>query len=285
MKDKYTKVLLVLPALVLLIGLAVYPLIFAVRSSFFEWNYGEAVRFIGLENYLTVFTDDFVLNSLKNTGIYVAVAVFFEFVIGLALAIFTNQRLGRFRPGIRTALTIPMLVSPIVVGILWRMIYNPHYGLFNWVMGTPDFAPTGNTTFSIYFVAFADIWQWTPFMYIIFLAALQSVPKEITEAASVDGANYWQNLIHITLPSISYAMVIAATLRFMDATKALDLIYTLTMGGPGISTETIGYHIFRKAFNDFNIGFATAYAVVFAIFLGLVITNFLKWLNRRFKIV
>lgn len=285
MKEKYLKALLVLPALILFVGIGIYPLIFALRSSLYMWNYGAVSKFVGLGNYLELFKSDFFYNSLKNTSIYVVVAVSFEFIIGLVLALFTNHKLGKFRSTIRTAITIPMLVSPVVVGILWRMIYNPHYGLFNWVMGTQGFAPTGSIIYSIFFVALADIWQWTPFMYIIFLAALQSVPKDITEAASVDGANYWQNLFHITLPSISYAMIIAFILRFMDTTKALDIIYTLTMGGPGISTETIGYFIFRKAFNDFNIGFATAYAVLFAIILGVIITTFLKWLNRRFNVV
>jgi ABC-type sugar transport system permease subunit len=122
-------------------------------------------------------------------------------------------------------------------------------------------------------------------MYVIILAALQSIPPEILEAGEIDGTTGWQKFFYITLPSISYAIVIALTLRFMDATKALDLIYTLTYGGPGGGTETIGFLIFRTAFNDLNIGSATSFAIIFTVVMGILITRFLGWLNRRFEIV
>jgi multiple sugar transport system permease protein len=219
-----------------------------------------------------------------NTAIYVAIAVSAELVLGLALALLMNREIRGFSKPVRAALTIPMFIAPIVVGIVWRMIYNPQYGLFNWILGTRDFAPTGGDH-ALYFVILADIWQWTPFMYIILLAALQSVSRELIEAALIDGAGAWQRLYRIVLPSISSALVIAFTLRFMEATKALDIIYTLTFGGPGSDTETVGFMIFRLAFNDVRIGTATAFAWLYAIAIGIVLSFFMSWMNRRFEIV
>ena len=285
MKDKYLKWIILAPALIIIISLVIYPLIYALRASFFLYRYGKPVEFVGFNNYLELFRNKLFYNSLKNTGIYVALAVSIEFVAGLILALIMNRELGKFRGIVRAALTIPMFISPIVVGIIWRMIYNPQYGLFNWFLGIRGFAPTGNVKYALFFVILADIWQWTPFMYIIFLAALQSVPAEIMEASLIDGANRRQQLFRVIMPSISYALVIAFTLRFMEATKALDIIYTLTFGGPSASTETAGFMIFRNAFNDIRIGTATAYSWLFTIMIGVVITFFMGWFNRRFEIV
>ena len=284
MIEKRLKYYLILPAFIIFLSLAIYPLFFALRGSLYIWRYGMPAQFVGLKNYIDLFKSSFAWNALQNTIIYVILAVFLELIIGLVLAVLMNRELGFFRPIVRTALTIPMFLSPIVVGIIWRMIYNPHYGLFNWLLGTRGFAPTGNE-YALFFVVLADVWQWTPFMYVIILAALQSIPPEILEAAEIDGTTGWQKFIHITIPSISYAIIIALTLRIMDATKALDLIYTLTYGGPGGGTETIGFLIFRTAFNDLNIGSATSFAIIFTVVMGILITRFLGWLNRRFEIV
>ena len=284
MTEKNLKYILIVPTLAIFLSLAIYPLFFALRGSLYIWRYGMPAQFVGMKNYLDLFQSSFVRNALQNTIIYVIAAVTIQLLLGLVLALLMNRELGIFRPVVRTLLTIPMFVSPIVVGILWRMIYNPHYGLFNWFFGSQGFAPTGNQ-FAIFYVVLADVWQWTPFMYIIILAALQTIPPEILEAGEIDGTNAWQKFRHITLPSISYAIIIATTLRFMDATKTLDLIYTLTYGGPGGRTETIGFLIFRTAFNDLNIGSATSFALVYTVVIGILITKFLGWLNRRFEIV
>jgi multiple sugar transport system permease protein len=285
MKEKYLKWILIIPALIIIVSLVIYPLIYALRASLFLYRYGKPVEFVGLNNYLELFRNKLFYNSLRNTGIYVALAVSVEFILGLILALIMNRELGKFRGIVRAALTIPMFISPIVVGIIWRMMYNPHYGLFNYFLGIRGFAPTGNEKYALFFVVLADIWQWTPFMYIIILAALQSVPPEIMEASLIDGANRRQQLFRIIMPSISYALVIAFTLRFMDATKALDIIYTLTFGGPGAATETAGFMIFRNAFNDIRIGTATAYSWMFTVMIGIFITFFMGWFNRRFEIV
>jgi multiple sugar transport system permease protein len=282
---KYKKFALIVPTLVVFVSMMIYPLFYSLKASFCHWNQGISGSFVGFQNYIKLFKSDFFYISLKNTGIFVAVSLLFEFIIGLILALLANRELGKVRPVIRTLIIIPMFISPVAVGIIWRMIYNSQYGIFDWVFGIRGFAPTGNALYAIFFVALVDIWQWTPWVFIIILAALQTIPKEIEEASLVDGANYFQRLFYITLPSISYSIIIVLTLRFMSVTKTLDKIYTLTYGGPGASTETIGFLIFRKAFEEFDIGFATAYSWVYTIIIGIIITIYLRWLNRRFNIV
>ena len=284
MKEKQLKWVLVLPALVLIIALIIFPLIYALRASLYLFRYGKAVEFIGLKNFVDLFHNRLAWSAVLNTIIFVAIAVAGEFLLGLTLALLTNREIRGFSRPVRAALTIPMFVAPVVVGIIWRMIYNPQYGLFNWVLGTRNFAPTGGNH-ALYFVILTDIWQWTPFMYIIILAALQSVSADLLEASIIDGATSWQRMWHVMLPSISAALVIAFTLRFMEATKALDVIYTLTFGGPGTDTETVGFMIFRLAFNDVRIGTASAFSWLYTIVIGVVLSFFMSWLNRRFQIV
>jgi multiple sugar transport system permease protein len=284
MKEKQLKWVLVAPALVMLIALIIFPLAYALRAALFLYRFGKAVEFVGLRNFVELFQNPLVLNAVVTTVIYVGIAVAAEFLLGLALALLMNREIRGFSRGARAAFTVPMFVAPVVVGIIWRMIYNPYYGLFDWVFGIRNFAATGGNH-ALYFVILADVWQWTPFMYIIILAALQSVSHELIEAAIIDGAGHWQRTFRIVLPSISAALVIAFTLRFMDATKALDIIYTLTFGGPGSDTTTVGYLIFRLAFNDIRIGTATAFSWLYTIIISIILSFFMSWLNRRYEIV
>ncbi|MGA2765042.1 MAG: sugar ABC transporter permease [Spirochaetia bacterium] len=284
MKEKQLKWVLVAPALTMIVALIIFPLIYALRAALYLYRYGKPFQFVGLRNFVELFQNPLVLNAVINTVIYVAIAVTAELALGLLLALIMNREIRGFSRPVRAALTIPMFIAPVVVGIIWRMMYNPQYGLFDWLLGIRNFAATGGNH-ALYFVALADIWQWTPFMYIIILAALQSVSPELIEASIIDGASQWQRTTRIILPSISAALVIAFTLRFMEATKALDIIYTLTFGGPGTDTETVGFMIFRLAFNDIRVGTSTAFALLYTIIISVVLGFFMNWLNRRYEIV
>jgi len=284
MKEKRLKWVLVAPALTMIVGLIIFPLIYALRAALYLYRFGKPFKFVGLQNFIDLFKNPLVLNAVVNTVIYVAIAVSAEFLLGLLLALLMNREMRGFGRTVRAGLTIPMFIAPVVVGIIWRMIYNPQYGLFDWVFGIRNFAATGGNH-ALFFVVLADVWQWTPFMYIIILAALQSVSPELIEASIIDGAGAWQRTIRIILPSISAAIVIAFTLRFMEATKALDIIYTLTFGGPGADTETVGYMIFRLAFNDIRVGTATAFSWLYTILISIILGFFMSWLNRRYEIV
>ena len=284
MKEKRLKWVLVAPALTMIIALIIFPLIYALRAALYLYRYGKPFQFVGLQNFIDLFKNPLVLNAVVNTVIYVAIAVSVEFLLGLLLALLMNRQVRGFGRTVRASLTIPMFVAPVVVGIIWRMIYNPQYGLFDWIFGIRNFAPTGGNH-ALFFVVLADVWQWTPFMYIIILAALQSVSPELIEASIIDGAGAWQRTTRIIIPSISAAIVIAFTLRFMEATKALDIIYTLTFGGPGVDTETVGFMIFRLAFNDIRVGTATAFSWLYTILISIMLGFFMSWLNRRYEIV
>jgi multiple sugar transport system permease protein len=284
MKEKHLKWVLVAPALGLIIALIIFPLVYALRAALYAYRFGKPIQFVGLQNFSQLLQNPLALNAVVNTIIYVAIAVTAEFLLGLVLALFMNRELRGFSRPARALLTIPMFIAPVVVGIIWRMIYNSQYGLFDWVFGIRGFAPTGGNH-ALFFVILADVWQWTPFMYIIILAALQSVSPELIEASVIDGAGQWRRTISIILPSISAALVIAFTLRFMEATKALDIIYTLTFGGPGTDTETVGFMIFRLAFNDIRIGAATAFSWLYTIIISVILSFFMGWMNRRFEIV
>ena len=284
MKEKQLKWVLVAPALTMIVALIIFPLIYALRAALYLYRYGKPFQFVGLRNFVELFQNPLVLNAVINTVIYVAIAVTAELVLGLVLALIMNREIRGFSRPVRAALTIPMFIAPVVVGIIWRMMYNPQYGLFDWLLGIRNFAATGGNH-ALYFVALADIWQWTPFMYIIILASLQSVSPELIEAAIIDGASQWQRTTRIILPTISAALVIAFTLRFMEATKALDIIYTLTFGGPGTDTETVGFMIFRLAFNDIRVGTSTAFSLLYTIIISVVLGFFMSWLNRRYEIV
>ena len=284
MKVKQLKWVLVAPALVMIIALIVFPLIYALRASLYLYRYGKPFRFVGLQNFIELFQNPLALSAVLHTIIYVAIAVTAELVLGLLLALMMNREIRGFSRPVRAALTIPMFIAPVVVGIIWRMMYNPQYGLFDWLFGIRNFAATGGNH-ALYFVALADIWQWTPFMYLIILASLQSVSPELIEASIIDGASQWQRTIRIILPTISAALVIAFTLRFMEATKALDIIYTLTFGGPGTDTETVGFMIFRLAFNDIRVGTSTAFSILYTIIISVVLGFFMNWMNRRYEIV
>ena len=284
MKEKRLKWVLVAPALTMIIALIIFPLIYALRAALYLYRYGKPVQFVGLQNFIDLFKNPLVLNAVTNTVIYTVIAVTAEFFLGLLLALLMNREVRGFSRTIRAALTIPMFIAPVVVGIIWRMMYNPQYGLFDWLLGIHNFAPTGGNH-ALFFVIIADVWQWTPFMYIIILAALQSVSPELIEASIIDGAGTLQRTVRIILPSISAAIVIAFTLRFMEATKALDIIYTLTFGGPGVDTETVGFMIFRLAFNDVRIGTATAFSWLYTIVISVILGFFMSWLNRRYEIV
>ena len=284
MKEKQLKWVLVAPALTMIVALIIFPLIYALRAALYLYRYGKPFQFVGLRNFVELFQNPLVLNAVINTVIYVAIAVTAELVLGLVLALIMNREIRGFSRPVRAALTIPMFIAPVVVGIIWRMMYNPQYGLFDWLLGIRNFAATGGNH-ALYFVALADVWQWTPFMYIIILASLQSVSPELIEASIIDGASQWQRTTRIILPTISAALVIAFTLRFMEATKALDIIYTLTFGGPGTDTETVGFMIFRLAFNDIRVGTSTAFSLLYTIIISVVLGFFMNWLNRRYEIV
>jgi multiple sugar transport system permease protein len=205
-----------------------------------------------------------------------------QLLLGMGIALLL-QRQVIARGLLRTALLLPMMTTPVVVGLIWRFMYNPTQGILNYLLGqvglpTPNWLGSLQTGFIA--VMIADIWEWTPFMVLILLAALQTLPQEPFEAAAIDGASAWQAFLHITLPLLRPTIVVAVLIRAIDSFKTFDLVYVLTNGGPGTSTETLSFYTYKWGFKFFQMGYASALSFVMLIMV-IIFANVLILVTAR----
>jgi len=278
--------LLVLPALALILGLSVLPLIQSLSLSFQRWDLqSQEHPFVGLQNYRDVLVDQRVWGAFQNTGIIVICAVAVEFLLGLGLALlfvgdFTGKRFAM------PILMLPVMVVPIVVGLTWRMLWDNQYGAINqtlsWIAGRDvNILWLAHRDTALFAMIVTDVWQWTPFMFLVLLAALSSVNPELYEAASLDGAGWWQALRDVSLPGIARVIAVAILFRALDAFKVFDLVYMFTQGAPGTSTESISWYIYQLGFKFFRLGYASAVSFIVVILLTIVATFYVGLFVRR----
>lgn len=260
---------MLLPALLVLIAISVYPTVRLWQMAVSDLNLlrmGQE-RFIGLENFLRLPRDRSMVNSLLFTTLFAGTVVAAEFMLGLGLALLLRRQ--RWLQGvIRTAVFAPMVVPSVVVGLTWRLLYDPDLGMINYVLGfvgVGKIAWLGDPDLARWAIMLIDVWQWAPFLAIIYLAGLQSVPGDLEEAARIDGASAWRQLIDITLPVIRPILVIGIVFRLIDAIKTFDLIYATTRGGPGTSTELLSFKVFQTAFQAYELGYGAAISVLILI--------------------
>ena len=223
----------VLPTIILLLVISIFPLIYSFWLSLCQWNIGTGGErmFIGVHNYLNLLTDERFWNAMKNTGLELILGVGVQFLIGLGIALLLN-RTFRGKNLITTLYLLPMMISPVVVGCIWRIIYHYQYGPLNYIFNQVRIASVnwlGSGTVSIFSIIIADIWEWTPFMMITLLAGLQAIPDELYEAARVDGATRWQTFSALVVPLLTPVMIVVLLIRIMDAFKIFDLVVLLTM--------------------------------------------------------
>jgi multiple sugar transport system permease protein len=269
--------LLVLPALLLIVGLTIFPLIQALSLSFQRWDLqSQEHPFVGLQNYRDALLDPRVWGALQNTGIIVVGAVLLEFLLGLGLALlFAGDFAGkRFAMPL---LLLPVMVVPIVVGLTWKMLWDNQYGAINqvlsWVAGYDvNILWLAQRNTALFAMIVTDVWQWTPFMFLVLLAGLSSVNPELYEAAALDGAGWWNQLRDVSLPGIARVIAVAIIFRALDAFKIFDLVYMFTQGGPGTSTESISWYIYQLGFKFFRLGYASAVSFLVVIFLTVLAT-------------
>lgn len=270
--------ILITPSVLLLIGLIAYPLVFALRNSFYFWNLQTSptpVMFVGLANYAMVLQDPQFLDSLRNTLVLTVSGTAVEFALGLAIALLLATRL----PGMslsRAVLIMPTTIAPIVVGFLFRYMYDPHGGIITWLLDSiapivPVQGILGNANTSLLAIMVADVWQWTPFFAIVLYAGLLSVSPDVIEAARLDGASAWAMLWRIKLPLIMRTVVIVFILRFMQLFNTFDLVLVLTRGGPGTSSRTLAYMLYQQGLIDFNIGMASATTWLVVIIVNAIV--------------
>ena len=249
------------PAVGLLLALSIYPLIYSIQVSFTSEGGGFTVA-----HYARLFQDRLFSTACWQTAIYLSVALLVEFLLGLGLALLVDS-LGRGRGAFRAGLLAPMLLPPVVAAVIWRLIYNPQFGVLNGTLraaGIPTqrLTWTSGESSAMFSVLLVDIWEWTPFLFLLLSAGLQAIPQEPYEAARIDGASPWQVFRDITLPLLKPTILLALLLRAMDLARIFDQIFILTQGGPGFATETVSLYIYRTAFRFFNFGYAAAMSFV-----------------------
>jgi multiple sugar transport system permease protein len=282
-RERALPYLLIAPTLAVLLALSIYPLIYAVKVSL-QTDTGAGVRW-SLQNFTRLAADDFFRSALAHTIIYTIIALTFEFLLGLGLAVLLNRAM-RGRSLFRAALLVPMMLPPVVVGVVWRLMLNPNFGAINGTLkgvglNTEALTWTASPTLAFASVIMVDIWQWTPFMFLILLAGLQAIPEEPYEAALIDGSSAWQTFRHITLPLLKPAILIALLLRTMDLLRVFDQIFILTEGGPGSATETVSLYIYRTAFRFSDFGYAAAMSFVLLILTNVISLLYIRLLQRQ----
>jgi multiple sugar transport system permease protein len=263
--QKLTRILLLLPAIVLLLALTIYPLVTVVYYSFFDYHYVRGFEgYVGLGNYQRLLGDMFFTVSVRNTLVFALLATVSQLLLGLGFALLFHRPF-RGRQLFVPLMILPMIMSTMVVSAIWRAWFHYDYGFLNNVLravGIDRVRWLFDPDIALYSIVLVDVWQWTPMVFLILLAGLQSIPNEYYEAAQIDGATGFQVLVSITVPLIQGHLFLAALLRTVDAFKLFDKVYALTRGGPGISTESVSTYIYREGFRYFNVGTASAASII-----------------------
>ncbi len=282
-EDRALRYLLLAPTVLLLLAFTLYPYLYALRISFYAFQYGRPTVFIGLTNYERMLADQTFWQSMARTLLFSLVVVLVELVLGLVLALLANREI-RFRGAIRTALMQPMVLAPVVVAIVWRLLYNQESGLLNYILdnilhlGRASWL--GDPKLAFLSIVILDVWQWTPFMFLVLLAGLQSIPVELYEAAHVDGATGLQVLGYITLPLLNPTILVGLLVRTVDALRMFDQVFLLTQGGPGTTTEFISLFLYKTAFKFSQMGYASALLLVLFVVTIVIALFYIRLLGR-----
>jgi multiple sugar transport system permease protein len=273
------------PALALLLVTTIVPAVYVIWYSLRDKTLlGATDRFVGLQNYENMVTNNAQWLGFARTAFFVLVAVALQMLLGMLLAVPLSAQ-SRSNNIAATLLLLPFAVTPVVSALIFKELLNPSTGWVNYYMGQvglpSDIEWLSNSGTAWLAIIGLDVWQWTPFVALILMAGLQSLPKEPSEAAAIDGANKWQIFRHISLPQIGPFIAIALVLRTIQAFKTFDSFALLTNGGPGTSTEIINLQVYRLALQSFRIGAASAVAIVFLILLSFLVPLLLRVAGRH----
>ncbi len=274
-----------LPTLLILIIVLAIPLVYSLVVSVFDTNlkYPGLGEFVGLKNYITSLTDPYFLDSVKTTVLFTVGVVVFEFIIGLLIALLLNVDI-RGKNIFFSIIIIPMMITPIAVGLTWRLLLHSDLGIVNYLLtliGISKQAWLADSSLALKTVMFIDIWQQVPYMVLVILAGLVSLPTEPYEAAVVDGASRIKKFFYLTLPMMMPTFTVVILLRTITALKTYDLVYVLTKGGPGVETEVISYHIYQQAFRYLEIGKASAMSYILLLSIIPIAILFVKFTKNK----
>ena len=284
MRDRHLKYLFVLPALFVVAATAIWPLSQSFYLSFREWKLNRArdskplweYQYDGLENiaylfdnYLYALEDDLLWNSIRVTSIFTFASVLASVGLALGLALLLAPG-GKFRLTVRTLLILPFAMSPALIGVSWRFMFQPDFGLFKaffdvLIPPLADMDWLGDTTLAMVALVGSDVWHWTPYLTLVLIGGLATVPQDAREAAMIDGAGSWRVFLDVTLPSILPVLAVCLVLKTIFSLKMFDQVYMLTNGGPGNSTQTLAHYIYFNGFKYYNMGYASAVSYLLVI--------------------
>jgi multiple sugar transport system permease protein len=284
--ERNLRYLFVLPSVVMILGIGIFPLLYSVGISFLQWDLQRPERrFIWLKNYSTALSDNRLWEALGHTAIIIVAAVTLELLLGLLLAYTLTGPL----PGRQLFITLfilPVVMAPLIVGYTWRMLWDTQYGPINQVLGwftgqSVEIVWLANPRTVYPAILVTELWQWTPFMFLVLLAGLVAVDPQLREAAALDGASAWQTFAHVTLPLVQPIIVIAVLFRALDVFKLFDIIFSLTGGGPGSQTETVSFYIYQLGFKNFRLGYTAAVSLLVLVLVSVLITLLWRRLGER----
>ena len=285
LSDLSIKKLFIIPTIVILVVINTFPLFYSLGLSFADYSAvkprveGVNPKWIGGKNYKDVLMDRQIWEYFTITAKYVIMAVAGEFLVGFGVALLLNRNF-KAKGLVTTLILLPMMMSMSIVGLFWRLLYNPGWGIINYMLGLGDFVWLANPKMALIAVAITDIWMWSPFTMLLTLAGLSAIPHYLYEAAEIDRASWWFKFRRITLPLVSPLLLIALIFRTMEAFKMFDIAFVMTGGGPGTATELISINLFRVAFSQWNTGRASAFAYIILIVIIAISNIYIKYLNK-----
>ena len=288
LSDRTIAWLFVGPSILLLLAINIFPLIWTIRLSFTNFRVNRVnapVKSIGLRNYERILSDPDIWQTMQSTAHFLFWTIFFQVLIGFALAYLINKKF-KGNDLWTTAIVLPMMLSPAVVGNFWTFLYQPQIGLFNYVVGffsgidPSSFSMIGSIHLAPWAIVIVDTWMWTPFVMLICLAGLRSIPDSIYEAAEIDRASKWRQFWTLTVPMVLPFLMLAVLFRGIENFKMFDLVVQLTGGGPGSLTTLTSIDLKREAFEKWRTGYASAYAVILFVTVFGLASIYVKALNK-----
>jgi multiple sugar transport system permease protein len=293
LSDRAIQHLFIWPTLILLIAVNVFPLFYSLYLSFTDYSAiaNKPPVWIAFRNFGNILNDEQLWKYFATTGRYALASVGLQTLLGFTLAMLVRQKF-RGSGVITTLILVPMMISPVVVGLFWKLMYNPTFGFFNYLLGFfnpskgPDmlasrFAGTPVPGLALWAVIIVDVWMWTPFVMLLVLSGLNAIPDYLYEAAAIDRASSWFQFWRITLPQVAPLLLIAVLFRTIEAFKSFDLVMGMTGGGPGDQTELIAVNLYRQAFlGQFQTGPASALAYLILVIIIAVSNLYIKYLNQ-----
>lgn len=278
------KQIFLLPGLIVLLGILIFPIVFTVRLSLSSWDIiVPGLDWIGIDNYIRLFTDDSrYWEALVRLIFFSSVTVFLQYVIGFTLAhlVWKEVVLKRF---LRVLFLIPMMTTPVIMTVIWRTIFHESLGPVNDILsnfGVAYIPWLTDESWGKLSVIIVEVWQWTPFMFLLLLAGLLSLPKEPYLAAAIDGAGPVRTFFYVTFPLMAPISIGAIIIRVIEASKILDTVYVLTSGGPGTATETSSFYIYIKGLREFQLGYSATMSFTYLIIMIISLTIIAKLLHR-----